>query len=100
MKKEQMEYGIVQYGTPLYVFDTDILEHAVRDVRRSLGEAADLCFAMKANPFLVKTMADMTDRVEVCSAGELNICRARGLKRQGDVAGFIGNVWKPVYIYC
>ena len=75
-----MEYGIVQYGTPLYVFDTDILEQTVRNVRTSLGETADLCFAMKANPFLVRTMADMTDRVEVCSEGEMNICRALGIE--------------------
>ena len=80
MNKEQMEYGIIRYGTPMFVFDTDILEQTVADMRECIGETAALCFAMKANPFLVKIMAALTDRIEVCSAGEFEICRATGIE--------------------
>ena len=80
MDREQLEYGIVRYGTPLYVFDTDFLEKKVNEICNILGETADLCYAMKANPFLLRTMTNMADRIEVCSAGELNICRALGIE--------------------
>ncbi len=80
MNKEQMEYGIIRYGTPMFVFDTDILAQSVADMRECIGETAALCFAMKANPFLVKIMAALTDRIEVCSAGEFEICRAADIE--------------------
>ena len=70
-KKELLVQGAEKYGTPLYIFDTDQAAEQVRTFRRILGEEIGLCYAMKANPFLVKQMAELTDRIEVCSMGEL-----------------------------
>ena len=75
MDMDSLEYGIVNYSTPFYVFDTDELTKRVKQFREITHKRADLCFAMKANPFLVGPMAAMTDRIEVCSMGEFRICQ-------------------------
>lgn len=69
-----------EYRTPLYVFDKDILKETVKRFRRIFAERAELCFAMKTNPFVVKEMESMTDRIEVCSMGEFAICREMQIK--------------------
>lgn len=78
-KEEILIRGAEKYGTPLYIFDTDQAAEQVKSFRKILGEKAGLCYAMKANPFLVKQMAGLTDRVEVCSMGEFYICREMGI---------------------
>lgn len=75
MQREQLEYAAARYGTPLYIFDLDMLKRQADRLKEALGEVAGLCYAMKANPFLTKEMAGQTDRIEVCSMGEFEICR-------------------------
>lgn len=75
MDMECLEHGIVKYGTPFYVFNIDEMRKTVSLFRKKLGGKAGLCFAMKANPFLTRQMAAITDRIEVCSMGEFEICR-------------------------
>ena len=69
MRREQLEYAAARYGTPLYIFDMDILNSQIDRLRKILGEETGLCYAMKANPFLTREMADRADRIEVCSMG-------------------------------
>lgn len=75
MRREQLEYAAARYGAPLYIFDLDMLKQQSDRLKKALGQAADLCYAMKANPFLTKEMAAQVDRIEVCSMGEFEICR-------------------------
>ena len=75
MKKEQLEYAAARYGTPLYIFNMDILKKQAERLKQALGDETGLCYAMKANPFLTKDMAEYVDRIEVCSMGEFEICR-------------------------
>lgn len=63
-----------EYGTPCFVFDKDILSERIREMRDILGEQAAICYAMKANPFLVDAMKTLVSRFEVCSPGEFEIC--------------------------
>lgn len=65
--------------TPSYVFDMDVLAAHVKAMETIIGDGAGLCYAMKANPFLVPTMAKLVDKIEVCSPGELSICQAYGI---------------------
>ena len=65
--------------TPAYVFDTDKLLGRVRLIRRALGERAKLCYAVKANPFLIEALAGEADYLEVCSPGEYDICERLGV---------------------
>lgn len=76
MEMEQLEYAIRHYGTPLYIFDMDILTDEINRMRRALDEKIGLCYAMKANPFLTLQMSGMTGKVEVCSMGEFQICKS------------------------
>ena len=78
-KKELLVQGAEKYGTPLYIFDTDQAAEQIKSFRRILGKEIGLCYAMKANPFLVKQMAELTDRIEVCSMGEFYICREKDI---------------------
>lgn len=66
--------------TPYYVFDIK----ALRDRTALLKEKADkkgvsLCYAIKANPFITPYLADLVESFEVCSYGELKICKAQKL---------------------
>ena len=76
MKKEQLEYAAARYGTPLYLFDLDILKKQADRLRNALRKETGLCYAMKANTFLTKHMEEQADRIEVCSMGEFEICRS------------------------
>ena len=75
MDIEKLEYGIMKYGTPLYVYDIDEMRKNNSYFRANLNKKIDICYAMKANPFLVKEMERITERIEVCSMGEYEICR-------------------------
>lgn len=63
-----------QYQTPAYVFDLDIIAKRVQMIKGKLGNTVRICYAMKANPFLVKKMRGIVDCFEVCSPGEFRIC--------------------------
>ena len=68
-----------EFGTPLYVFNEEELQETTRRFQNTLGKVAGLCYAMKANPFLVKVMEPIVDRIEVCSMGEFAICEEQGV---------------------
>lgn len=68
-----------RYGTPCHVFDLDALDKRMTAIRRAVPDAIELCYSIKANPFLTPFMADRVDRLEVCSPGELTICERCGV---------------------
>ena len=61
-------------GTPAYVFDMDVFKRRIGFLRENLGEDIGICYAMKANPFVVGAIGETVDRFEVCSPGEFKIC--------------------------
>ncbi len=63
------------HGTPLYIFDKEELCKRIGDIQKMLGEDITLCYAMKANPFLVDALKPLISKFEVCSPGEFAICR-------------------------
>ena len=60
-------------ATPAYIFDTSVLKKRVQAIRKALGRAK-LCYAVKANPFLIGELQELADFLEVCSPGEYEIC--------------------------
>ena len=73
MQTKELEKA-VGFGTPLYVFHEEELKETIGRLQATLGKVAGLCYAMKANPFLIKIMEQLVDRIEVCSMGEFAIC--------------------------
>ena len=67
------------FGTPLFVFDERGLAQRVSHLRSMLPERTGLCFAAKANPFVLPELTPLIDRLEICSPGEYRICQALGL---------------------
>ena len=65
--------------TPYYVFDLDKMKGFVKKVQSCLGESVQLCYAMKANPFLTGPMMEVVSSFEVCSPGEFRICERVGV---------------------
>ena len=67
---------LTQLQTPCYVFDeAACVDRAIR-IRQEAGKwGGKICFAIKANPFLIPALISVVDKFEVCSPGELEICR-------------------------
>lgn len=75
MNNERVKLLLNNYQTPMYVFDTSILRQRVNYLKNCLPDNVSLCYAVKANTFIMKELSDIIDRFEVCSPGELSICR-------------------------
>ena len=76
MNAIELGYVALEYGTPLFVFDEGAFAQRMRNVGEIFGADVQLCFAVKANPFFISTAERADARLEVCSPGELDICRA------------------------
>ena len=79
MNKELIKECILKYGSPSYIFDLDALKERVLNIKKILGKDINICYAMKANPFIIEEMKDYIDRYEVCSPGEYEICHRMGI---------------------
>ena len=62
--------------TPAYIFSEQKFAERAGMVKAALGDNIDICFSIKANPFLLTVLPDIFAKIEVCSPGELEICKA------------------------
>ena len=97
MTKRNAIQKIIDNGTPAFLFDESAFQRRVREIDTILngGDGSDLnkeaivkpdnitdhkrigiCYAAKANPFLLTAAAKATDRLEICSQGEMDIVDA------------------------
>lgn len=74
MEEKTLQQISQEYGTPAYIFDLDAVKARLQQIKEELGDQIRICYAMKANPFLVKEMINLVDGFEVCSPGEFRIC--------------------------
>lgn len=65
---------VSEYGSPFYILDENILRKRVQEIRNRLPENAKLCYAIKANAFILDSLKNEDILFEVCSPGELSIC--------------------------
>lgn len=63
-----------EFNTPAYFFDLLEFHNCCKLVKQSLGNIP-LTYSIKANPFLLYDLPDDIKYVEVCSPGELQICK-------------------------
>lgn len=65
--------------TPAFIFDEAELTSRAEAIRSLLTREEGrigFCYSIKANPFLIKTLMPLVDHFEVCSPGELEICKS------------------------
>ena len=74
-----IELFIDRVKAPCYVFSQELLEKRVEKVKKAFGEKVDICYSIKANPFLLTMLPETFAKVEVCSPGELSICKSLGI---------------------
>ena len=75
MRDTELKEIAIQYGTPAFLFDTVALKERMSAIKTIVGENIHLCYSIKANPFLIPTMLECVEKLEVCSPGELSICK-------------------------
>ena len=75
--KMDSEFSLLvkKYGSPLYIFDAQKAIKRVQEIKKELGCNVKLCYAIKANAFLLKALKYEDILFEVCSPGELSICQ-------------------------
>ena len=79
MNDEILRRALRHYETPLYVFDQQILLKRIAYLRSMLPPRTRLCYAVKANTFVIPLLVDVVDRLESCSPGETRICAQLGV---------------------
>lgn len=67
-------------STPLFVYDSTLIEERVAELRTAFPADIHLHYAMKANPMpeVVALLAGLTDGLDVASAGEMDVALATG----------------------
>lgn len=71
---EENVKNLVNMRTPSYIFDLNNIKENINTMREIIQDSTLICYAMKANPFVVRYISDKVDRLEVCSPGEYEIC--------------------------
>ena len=65
-----------EVSSPAYIFSAASFAGRARMVKEAFGEDTDICYSIKANPFLLAVLPEEFSAIEVCSPGELEICKA------------------------
>lgn len=100
MNQPEINYLIKNYKTPFYFFDMNILKSRIDYLREKLPKKIKLCYAIKANSFILKDMEQFIDRYEVCSFGEYHICDASNIDKNKIVlSGVYKNVQDIKYLF-
>lgn len=96
MKLDELKKVAGEYGTPAYVFDLDILKERVDLINKYIGKRALCCYAMKANPFIIGPMNEYTDKFEVCSPGEYEICNRASIPPEKIVVSGVNKTYESM----
>lgn len=91
MEKSLEKKLINEVSTPFYVFDIDVLRERIDYLKSMMPENVHLCYAIKANPFVVKEIDEIIEKYEICSYGEWNIAKKLGVN---DSKMVISGVYK------
>ena len=71
--------------TPAYVFDLDKMKEFAEKVKRCLTGKAEICYAMKANPFLIKPMLEIVSSLKYAHRENFEFVKEPGFQ------------WKKLY---
>ena len=65
------EQAFREAASPAYIFSERAFAARAGMVKETLGNDTDICYSIKANPFLLAVLPDVFSKIEVCSPGEL-----------------------------
>ena len=82
--------------TPCYVYDEEILLDGIRQIKEELPSCDKVCYAMKANPFIVAAADKEADRFEVCSPGEYEICHRYGINPEKIIISGVNKTYDSI----
>lgn len=88
---KKMLHLIRENKNAFYVFDMRTLKERIGWLRSRLPGGIGLCYAVKANPFVLREIRNDMERFEICSYGETEICVDNGLASEKMV---ISGVYK------
>ncbi len=77
---QKIDRLIHEKRSAFYVFDVGKLKRRIDFLKNHLPPGISLCYAVKANPFVIKEIKDSLERFEICSPGEANICISQGIE--------------------
>ena len=96
-------------ATPAYIFDLGELEKRISYLRRSRPSEVELCYAVKANTFIIEKACELVDYLEICSPGEYRICEKlscphgkyviSGVNKQEDFIGELVSEKDPIAVF-
>lgn len=96
MNYERLKEAAATYKTPSYVFNLDELSGRLQMIKETLGSDIALCYAMKANSFLISALDGLIDRFEVCSPGEFRICERTDITMDSIVLSGVNKEFKDI----
>ena len=67
---------ISEFQTPFYAFDLAKIRERIDFIKSALPKHIDICYAVKANTFVIAEAEKAVHRLEVCSPGEFEICES------------------------
>jgi diaminopimelate decarboxylase len=75
---------VARFGSPLYVYDLDVVDQRVAELKEALPKNARLFYSFKANPLpaIVKAVGRAGCCFEVCSENELKVACNSGLSSE------------------
>lgn len=95
MREQEINKLLENYDGAFYVYDIGKLKRRISFLRSNMPKRVSLCYAVKANTFVVKEIENSLDRFEICSPGEANICRKLGVDTEKMV---ISGVYKTPFV--
>lgn len=80
MNDDQLKKISLEYGTPLYVYDSEIIKRQYFCLKNSLPECFEIFYSIKTNPLLgiCELFRKLGSNIEVASSGELFIALSAG----------------------
>ena len=91
MNEDVLKKIVENYDAPTYIFDIQALKDRIKFLKNRLPSKLQICYAIKANTFIVEDIVNDVERFEVCSPGEYEICKSKNIDRSKIV---ISGVYK------
>lgn len=100
---QTMIEGHKKYSNPAYFFDLDELDKRISGLFERMPKNSNLCYAIKANPFLVRHLKNTHSpsgkpvKFEACSRGELEICASENVDMKNVVFSGVMKTYDDVF---